>query len=41
MYVVKTPDGKEHLFPAIKDCVRSVDMEARKVTVYVMPGLLD
>ncbi|MBO5242151.1 MAG: 16S rRNA processing protein RimM [Lachnospiraceae bacterium] len=41
VYVVKTPEGKEHLFPAIKDCVRSVDMEARKVVVYVMPGLLD
>ena len=41
VYVVKTPEGKEHLFPAIKDCVRSVDMETRKVTVYVMPGLLD
>lgn len=41
VYVVKTPEGKEHLFPAIKDCVRSVEMEARKVTVYVMPGLLD
>ena len=41
VYVVKTPEGKEHLFPAIKDCVRSVDMEARKVNVYIMPGLLD
>ena len=41
VYVVKTPVGKEYLFPAIKDCVRSVDMEQRKVTVYIMPGLLD
>ena len=41
VYVVKTSEGKEHLFPAIKDCVRSVDMESRTVTVYIMPGLLD
>lgn len=41
VYVVKTPEGKELLFPAIKDCVRSVDMTERRVTVYIMPGLLD
>ncbi|MBQ8198607.1 MAG: 16S rRNA processing protein RimM [Lachnospiraceae bacterium] len=41
VYVVKTPEGKEHLFPAIKECVRGVDMEKRTVTVFVMPGLLD
>ena len=41
VYAVKTPEGKEYLFPAIKECVKSVDMESRKVTVYIMPGLLD
>ncbi len=41
VYVVKTSEGKEYLFPAIKDCVRSVDMSERRVTVYIMPGLLD
>lgn len=41
VYVVKTPEGKEYLFPAIKECVLGVDMEERKVTVHIMPGLLD
>ncbi len=41
VYEVKTQDGKEALFPAIKECVKKVDMEERKVTVHIMPGLLD
>ncbi len=31
---------KELLLPAIKECVRNVDMEARKIKVHLMPGLL-
>ena len=41
VYAVETPEGKEVLFPAIKQCVRDVDTEARKMTVHVMEGLLD
>ncbi|MBE5881263.1 MAG: 16S rRNA processing protein RimM [Lachnospiraceae bacterium] len=41
VYVVETPEGKEHLFPAIKECVLGVDMTEGKVTVHIMPGLLD
>ena len=41
VYAVETPEGKEVLFPAIKQCVLDVDTEARKMTVHVMEGLSD
>ncbi len=39
VYVVETPDGGELLLPAIKECIRSVDLAAGVVTAYLMPGL--
>lgn len=41
VYAVETPEGKEVLFPAIKQCILNVDMEAHRMTVHVMEGLLD
>lgn len=41
VYVVKTPDNKEILFPAIKECILQVDMEKGEILVHVMKGLLD
>ena len=41
VYVVENKEGKELLFPAIKQCVLNVDVENKKITVHVMPGLLD
>lgn len=41
VYAVEIPEGKEVLFPAIRQCVLDVDTEARKMTVHVMEGLLD
>ncbi len=41
VYVVKREDGKEILLPAIRDCVKEVDVKARQMTVHLMPGLLD
>lgn len=41
VYVVHTPDKKEYLFPAIKECVLNIDVKANKITVHVMPGLMD
>lgn len=41
VYAVETPEGKEVLFPAIRQCVLDVDTGARKMTVHVMEGLLD
>lgn len=40
VYVVKTPAGKELLLPVIPACVKKVDIEAKRVTVYLMPGLV-
>jgi 16S rRNA processing protein RimM len=33
VYVVRTPDGKDVLFPAVNSFVRRIDVAARKVTV--------
>lgn len=41
VYVVNMLDGKEVLFPAIKECILEVDIENRKMTVHIMDGLLD
>lgn len=37
--VKKTEEGKELLIPAIKDCIKKVDLEARKMTVHLLEGL--
>lgn len=41
VYVVKQADGKEILLPAIKECVKLVDVKERHMTVHLMPGLMD
>ncbi len=41
VYVVENEEGKEMLFPAIKECVLKVDVEHSRITVHIMPGLLD
>lgn len=41
VYVVRTAEEKELLLPAIRDCVRSVDMKNGKITIHLMDGLLD
>ena len=41
VYVVKNSEGEEILFPAIKDCVKEVDLENGIITLHVMDGLLD
>ena len=41
VYVVKNSEGEEILFPAIKDCVKEVDLEKGVITLHVMDGLLD
>ncbi len=41
VYVVEDEEGKELLLPAIRDCVRRVDLKNGTITVYVMPGLLE
>lgn len=41
VYVVTREDGSEVLLPAIKECVKSVDMEQGQITVHIMEGLLE
>ena len=41
VYVIEGKDGKEYLFPAIKQCVLNVDLEAQTITVHIMDGLLE
>ena len=41
VYAVTTPEGKELLFPAIKDCILDVDIQEGRMTVHVLKGLLD
>jgi 16S rRNA processing protein RimM len=39
LWVAKNEDGAETLIPALKDVVRSVDVETRRVEVAEIPGL--
>ena len=40
IYVVKNELGKQILLPAIKDVIKKIDMEKRKMTVHLIPGLM-
>lgn len=41
IYVIEGRDGKEYLFPSIKECILDVDLEKKTVRVHIMDGLLD
>jgi 16S rRNA processing protein RimM len=41
VYEVKFEDGREVLFPAIKQCILNVDMDNGTMKVHIMKGLLD
>ena len=41
IWAVATPDGREVLVPVLKDLLVSVDVEARRIVIQEMPGLLD
>ena len=40
VYVVEREDGTEVLLPAIRECVKAVDMEQGQITVHIMEGLI-
>ena len=40
VYIVTREDGTEVLLPAIKQCVKSIDMEQGRITVHIMDGLI-
>ena len=39
VYVVKSDHGKETLLPAISDVIKQIDLEAKRMTVHLLPGL--
>lgn len=41
VYVIENKEGREYLFPAIKECILKVDIEAGKMVAHVMPGLME
>lgn len=41
VYEMTDSSGKKILLPAIKDCIKQIDMENRKMIIHVMDGLLD
>ncbi len=41
VYIIKTPDNKELLLPALKSVVEKVDIEGKRMQVKVPEGLLD
>ena len=41
VYLVRRPEGAEVLIPAIADVVQHVDLDARRVVIEPLPGLLD
>lgn len=41
VYVITGNDGKEYLFPSIKECILDVDLDKGQVLVHILDGLLD
>jgi 16S rRNA processing protein RimM len=41
VYLVKTPEAKEILIPAIKSVIKKIDLESQTITVELLPGLID
>ncbi len=41
VYVVRTPNGKDILLPAIPECILQVDTEDKRIDVHILSGLLD
>ena len=41
VYIIKNEEGRELLFPAIKECILDIDFKKKKMTVHIMDGLLD
>lgn len=41
VYIIDMTDGREVLIPAIRECILQVDIEAGKIKVHMMDGLLE
>lgn len=40
IYVVRTPEGKQILLPAINEVIKKVDMKNKKIIVHIIEGLI-
>lgn len=40
IYVVKDNQGKQILLPAVSEVIKQIDIEKRKITVHLLPGLI-
>jgi 16S rRNA processing protein RimM len=40
VYVVRSDTGEEVLLPAIESVIKNVDLQAQRMTVHVLPGLI-
>ena len=40
VYEITMPSNKTVLVPAIKDCIKAVDMENKKMIIHLLDGLL-
>ena len=40
IYVIKDEQGKEILLPAIKEVLKQVDLENKKIIVHIIKGLI-
>ena len=41
VYLVRTPEGKEVLLPAIKSVIKKIDLASKTITVELIPGLVE
>lgn len=41
LWSIRTPDGKEILFPAVEEFVLSIDLDTKRARIAPPPGLLD
>lgn len=41
VYLVRSPEGKEILLPAIQSVIQKIDLPAHSMTVELMPGMLE
>ena len=41
VYVISRPDTPDLLVPAIRDCIKTVDLEEGRMVIHLLPGLRD
>ena len=39
VYVIEAPEKPDLLVPAIRDCIKNVDLEGKEMLIHLLPGL--